>query len=131
MTRLVSTGPTGGNDAYPVLYDGISADGTKAFFSTEEQLVGADQDRSEDIYERDLTTNTVTLVSAGDPSCSATNCGNAEIDANFSPGGVVPSGDMVFFRTSEALDPDDGDTFIDLYVRDLGCRDDDACLRWR
>lgn len=120
VTRLVSTGPTGGNDAYPVLYDGISADGTKAFFSTEEQLVGADKDRSEDIYERDLITNTVTLVSAGDPSCSATNCGNAEIDANFSPGGVVPSGDIVFFRTAESLDPADGDAFIDLYVRDLG-----------
>ncbi|MFL5834257.1 MAG: hypothetical protein ACJ76B_09785 [Solirubrobacterales bacterium] len=119
VTRLVSSGPTGGNDAYPVLYDGASADGTRAFFSTEEKLVGADKDLSEDIYERDLTTNSTTLVSIGDPGCPAGNCGNAEVDANFSPGGVIPGGDKVFFRTSEALDADDGDTFIDLYLRDL------------
>ncbi|TMK56519.1 MAG: hypothetical protein E6G51_09805 [Actinobacteria bacterium] len=113
VTRLVSTGPTGGNDAYPVLYDGASADGTRAFFSTEEKLVGVDEDLSEDIYERDLTTNTTSLVSIGDAG------GNGETDANFSPGGVIPGGDKVFFRTSEVLDADDGDTFIDLYIRDL------------
>jgi hypothetical protein len=120
VTRLVSTGPAGGNDAYPVLYDGASADGTRAFFSTAEKLVGADKDLSEDIYERDLTTKATTLVSSGDPSCPSGSCGNAEIDANFSPGGVIPGGDKVFFRTSEVLEADDGDTFIDLYLRDLG-----------
>ncbi len=119
VTRLVSTGPTGGNDAYPVLFNGASADGTKAFFSTGEQLVGADKDRSEDIYVRDLATTTTALVSTGDPDCAG-GCGSAEIDASFSPGGVVPSGTKVFFRTSEALDAADGDAFIDLYVRDLG-----------
>lgn len=120
VTRLVSTGPTGGNDAYPVLYNGASADGTKAFFSTEEQLVGTDKDRSEDIYVRSLAANTTALVSAGDPGCASGGCGGAEVDASFSPGGVVPSGDVVFFRSSEPLEAADGDTFLDLYVRDLG-----------
>lgn len=119
VTRLVSTGPTGGNDSYPVLYAGASEDGARASFSTEEQLVGADKDRSEDIYERDLGANTTTLVSAGDPSCQSSGCGNAEVDASFSPGGVVPSGEMVFFRSDESLDDSDGDTFLDVYVRDL------------
>jgi hypothetical protein len=119
LTRLVSTGPTGGNDSYPALYAGASTDGTKAFFSTEEQLVGTDKDLSEDIYERDLTANTTTLVSAGDPSCLAVDCGDAEVDASFSPGGVVPSGDKVFFRSSEPLEASDGDVFLDVYVRDL------------
>jgi hypothetical protein len=119
VTRLVSTGPTGGNDAYQVLYNGASSDGSKAFFSTEEQLVSADKDLSEDIYERDLTTSTTTLVSAGDPSCQSSHCGDTEINASFSPGGVIASGDKVFFRSSESLNEDDGDAFLDLYVRDL------------
>ncbi|HEU5253315.1 MAG TPA: hypothetical protein VFU16_08340 [Solirubrobacterales bacterium] len=119
VTRLVSTGPTGGNDSYPVLYNGASADGTKAFFSTDEQLVGADKDRSEDIYVRSLATNTTALVSAGDPGCASGGCGGAEIDASFSPRGVMPTGDKVFFRSSESLDVADTDAFLDLYVRDL------------
>jgi len=119
VTRLVSTGPVGGNDSYPALYAGASTDGTKAFFSTEEQLVGTDRDRSEDIYERDLTANTTTLVSAGDPSCQVVHCGDAEVDVSFSPGGVVPDGKKVFFRSPEALDAGDGDAFLDVYVRDL------------
>jgi hypothetical protein len=119
VTRLISTGPTGGNDAYPVLYDGAAADGSKAFFSTEEKLVGADHDLSEDVYVRNLVANTTTLVSTGDPSCTSGSCGDGEVDASFSPGGVIPSGDRVFFRTSEVLEADDGDTFTDLYVRDL------------
>jgi hypothetical protein len=119
VTRLVSTGPVGGNDSYPALYAGASTDGTKAFFSTEEQLVGTDRDRSEDIYERDLTANTTTLVSAGDPSCQVVDCGDAEVDVSFSPGGVVPSGKKVFFRSPEPLDAGDGDAFLDVYVRDL------------
>jgi hypothetical protein len=119
VTRLVSTGPTGGNHSYPVLFAGASADGTKAFFSTEEQLVGSDKDLSEDIYERNLTAKTTTLVSAGDPSCLSSNCGNAEIDVSSSPGGVISSGGKVFFRSPEALDSSDGDAFLDIYVRDL------------
>jgi hypothetical protein len=119
VTRLVSTGPTGGNDSYPVLYAGASVDGSKAFFATEEQLVSADKDLSEDIYERNLAANTTILVSTGDPSCQSSGCGSAEIDASFAPGGVVPSGDKIFFRSTESLESDDSDSFLDVYVRDV------------
>jgi hypothetical protein len=34
VTRQVSTGPTGGNDAFNALFEGNSPDGESAFFST-------------------------------------------------------------------------------------------------
>src|SRR3954463_2490963 len=36
VTRQVSTGLTGGNDAFNALFEGNSPDGERAFFSTEE-----------------------------------------------------------------------------------------------
>ncbi|HEV8407105.1 MAG TPA: hypothetical protein VGQ34_04150, partial [Sphingomicrobium sp.] len=44
VTREVSLGPAGGNDAYNALFEKASADGTLVFFSTEESLVEADTD---------------------------------------------------------------------------------------
>jgi hypothetical protein len=119
VTRQVSTGPTGGNDAFQVLYNGASADGARVFFSTEESLVAGDTDRSSDVYMRDLVENATFLVSEGDPSCASEACGKAEVDASFAPGGVVPSGQQVFFRSAERLSGDDEDEFVDVYVRDL------------
>lgn len=119
VTREVSTGPTGGNDAFAALFDGTSDEGTKVFFSTKESLVAADVDRSEDIYLRDLVENATVLVSEGDSSCAAEACGRAEVDSSFAPGGVIPSGKRAFFRSGERLATDDGDNFIDVYVRDL------------
>ena len=43
-TTLVSTGPAGGNGAFFVAFGGVSADGTRVVFETDEQLVGADTD---------------------------------------------------------------------------------------
>jgi hypothetical protein len=119
VTREVSTGPIGGNDAFPALFNGASVDGLKVFFSTEEALVAEDVDRSEDVYMRDLGENATVLVSAGDSSCAAEACGKGEVDSSFAPGGVVPSGNKAFFRSAERLASDDGDGFIDVYVRDL------------
>ncbi|HXR60803.1 MAG TPA: hypothetical protein VN732_05725, partial [Solirubrobacterales bacterium] len=34
VTREISTGPTGGNDSYDVIFDAVSTDGKKVFFST-------------------------------------------------------------------------------------------------
>jgi hypothetical protein len=119
VTRQVSTGPTGGNDAFQALYNGASVDGAKVFFSTEESLVAGDTDRSSDVYMRDLVENATFLVSEGDPSCAVEACGKAEVDASFSPGGVIPSGQRVFFRSAERLSGDDEDEFLDVYVRDL------------
>jgi len=119
VTREVSIGPLGGNDAYPVFYDGVSADGAVVFFSTKEPLVAADGDKREDVYRRDLVANTTTLVTQGDASCPVEGCGNGAADASFVPGGVVPSGERVFFATTEALGAGDGDSSLDVYVRDL------------
>lgn len=119
VTREVSTGPIGGNDAFPALYDGASVDGARVFFSTKESLVVEDTDRSEDVYMRDLDENATVLVSAGDPNCAAEACGKGEIDSSFAPGGVIPSGKKVFFRSAERLASEDEDNFIDVYMRDL------------
>jgi hypothetical protein len=119
VTREVSIGPKGGNDAAPAHYDGMSGDGTEVFFSTREQLVPGDTDHSEDVYVRDLVENRTILVSQGDAGCAAQNCGNQEVDSNFLPGGVAPEGGVVFFGTSERLTAGDGDSAFDIYARDI------------
>lgn len=114
VTREVSTGPTGGNDAFEASYDGASSDGTKVFFSTSESLVSADTDRSEDIYMRDLTTGTTTLVSAAG-SCGP--CGNGTGAAIFFD--ASSDGSRVDFVTSERLSGADEDGSVDVYQRNL------------
>jgi hypothetical protein len=119
VTRQVSVGPVGGNDAYAASFAGASADGAKAFFSTDEKLVTGDKDLSEDVYVRDLTESATQLVSDGDPSCLTEGCGDADLAASPASGGVVPSGQKFFFRSAERLSSADGDSSIDVYVRDL------------
>lgn len=119
VTREVSIGPLGGNDAYPAQYDGVSSDGSRVFFSTKEALVPADGDRREDVYMRDLNTNATTLVSQGDASCASEGCGDGAADSSFVPGGVAPSGERLFFATTERLSAADGDGSLDIYMRDL------------
>jgi hypothetical protein len=118
VTREVSTGPAGGNDAYDVSFDGVSEDGFRVFFSTAEPLVSSDQDLSRDIYMRNLHTGATTLVSRADPSCSAPNCGNAAAFASFDA--VSGDGTRVVFSTEERLRDDDQDSVEDVYERDLG-----------
>jgi hypothetical protein len=119
VTRQISVGPTGGNDAHAASYVGSSSDGSRAFFATQESLVAGDKDLGEDIYARDLLQSTTALVSDGASSCAAQGCGDANIDATFVSGGVTPSGQRVFFRSTESLSPADGDSSLDVYVRDL------------
>lgn len=105
---LISLGPTGGNGAYDVTFNGATADGSTVFFSTNESLLPADADTSRDIYQ--WTNGTITLISTG-PSG-----GNGAIDANY--GGISADGSHVFFTTAESLVgfPDD-DTNVDVYER--------------
>jgi hypothetical protein len=117
VTREVATGPTGGNDAFDASYEGRSSDGLEVFFSTDESLVAADTDRSEDVYMRDLSNSTTTLVSQGAASCSASGCGNGLADSIFV--GATRSGGDVFFISDEQLDSADGDNSFDVYVRDI------------
>jgi hypothetical protein len=119
VTREVSLGPTGGNDAYPAQFLAIDPAGDEVFFATKERLTATDTDNAEDIYVRDLVTNKTTLVSAGDPSCSASGCGNANIDAGPVAGGIVDEGKKVFFVSSEQLSPADEDASPDIYMRNL------------
>jgi hypothetical protein len=119
VTREVSIGPTGGNDARDAQYAGASSDGNRVFFSTRESLVPQDDDKSVDVYMRDLEANTTTLVSQGDSSCASSGCGNAELNSSIVSGGVVPDGERAFFATTEKLTADDDDSAVDIYVRDI------------
>jgi hypothetical protein len=116
VTRELSTGPTGGNDAYPAFFQGASADGGEVLFSTEEPLVPADVDHAVDVYVYSRGAGT-TLVSRGSASCEGGGCGNGPRNATFN--GVTPGGGAVFFQTVESLTPEDTDEAADLYVRDL------------
>jgi hypothetical protein len=119
VTRQVSLGPTGGNDAYEAQFQAVDAGGDRVFFSTKERLTAADTDTAEDVYVRDLLTNKTTLVTVGDPSCAASNCGHANLDATAAPAGIADEGNRVFFVSSERLSSQDTDESPDLYVRDL------------
>jgi hypothetical protein len=119
VTRQVSLGPIGGNDAYDAFFKSVSADGSRVLFMTQERLTPDDQDNSLDLYQRDLTNNTTTLVSKGDTSCEAENCGNGEFTANFAPGGSAADGTMIFFITAERMSSADHDSSIDVYARNL------------
>jgi len=117
VTREVSLGPAGGNDAYNALFEKASADGNLVFFSTEESLVEADTDHRNDVYMRTMITGTTTLVSVGESGCVPT-CGNGPVDAGFA--GASADGHKVFFVSEERLAAADTDNTVDVYVRDLG-----------
>jgi Tol biopolymer transport system component len=109
VTRIVSLGPTGGNNAFDASFEGVSADGRRVFFSTRERLTAGDTDNFTDVYMRDLETKTTSLVS-GDA--------NGSFDANFA--GMSSDGSRVFFSTKERLTGDDTDESFDVYVSEIG-----------
>jgi Tol biopolymer transport system component len=118
VTREVSLGPAGGNNAFDATFEKVNAEGTRVFFSTEESLVAADTDHSTDVYMRNLENGkgTTTLVSQGESPCAPT-CGNGAIDAGFA--GASADGSKAFFVTQEKLTPADKDDSVDIYERDL------------
>ena len=119
VTREASLGPTGGNDAFAAQFLAIDPTGERIFFSTRERLTAADKDTATDIYVRDLGENETTLVSAGDPSCAESACGEESVEVSAVPGGVVDEGQKVFFVSTERLSGEDADNGADVYVRDL------------
>jgi Tol biopolymer transport system component len=116
VTREVSLGPAGGNDAYNALFEKASDNGNLVFFSTAESLVSSDTDHRSDVYVRDLATGTTRLVSAGEAAC-APSCGNGAFDAGFA--GASADGSEAFFVSEEKLAAADTDSSVDIYVRDL------------
>ncbi len=120
VTRIVSIGPIGGNQAHDASFAGASADGSRVFFTTKESLVAGDTDHSTDVYVRDLDLNTTALVSRGDnASCTGAECGNGVVDASFAAGGVAAGGERAFFTTAEDLSPQDQDSSTDIYMRNV------------
>jgi hypothetical protein len=115
-TKLVSTGPNGGNGPFNADFEKASSDGTKVFFSTREKLVGGDTDAEEDVYVRNLETETTELVSVAAEACGS-SCGNGPAEATFS--GAVADGNIVFFVSTERLAPGDTDSAKDIYARNL------------
>jgi Ca2+-binding RTX toxin-like protein len=108
VLELVSTGPAGGNGALDADFEALSADGTRAFFETQESLVSADADAyGQDVYER--AGGETTLVSTG-PAGSM-----AAFDAFFE--GVSADGAHLYFSTFERLVSADGDAQLDIYER--------------
>jgi hypothetical protein len=111
-----------------VLYDGMSSDGTRVFFSTRDQLAG-DTDTSADIYEAQVSESgsTLSLIS-GDSSDSCDPIGNPS-DWNVPSGvgkcdavglaggaGVAPDG-TAYFLSPQLLDGGQGEEgAVNLYV---------------
>ncbi len=82
----------------------FSLDGRRAFFNTAEDLVDEDTDGRVDVYEFDVDTGSVDLISKGTPN----------FDARF--GDASASGDDVFFTTRQRLSGWDRDENLDLYA---------------
>ncbi len=96
-------------------YEGVSADGSIAFFSTTDRIVSGDTDNRKDIFERSKNTSVgeyvTRQVSLGPIG------GNAAYDVQYI--GASAAGTTVFFATNEPLTPDDEDEVQDVYVRNL------------
>jgi hypothetical protein len=110
-TRLVSTGPAGGNSTFDAYYKGCSDDGTHVFFQTQEQLTSGDTDSNADVYDRSNGTTT-TLASTGPAG------GNGAFDSSFA--GASADGSHVFIETADRLTSSDTDSNIDVYDRSNG-----------
>jgi Tol biopolymer transport system component len=106
-----------GNAAGEASFDAVSADGARVVFSTDEALSEEDQDTVEDVYVRDISGATTTLVSKAAPSCSAPNCGNGAQPAFFEAASTDAL--TVAFGSVEALSGEDVDSTDDIYARDV------------
>lgn len=105
-TSLVSIGPAGGNDGTPPTLRFVSADGSRAIFSTSERLTADDlDDHGVDLFVREG--NQTSLISAGP------GAGTGSLSAVF--GDASGDGRRVFFTTRERLVPSDTDDFADVY----------------
>lgn len=120
-TTLVSLGQVscspGCGSALDMGFAGASADGTKVFYVSKEQLTAADADGSFDIYVRNFANETTSLVSAGAASC-APSCGNEAFD-DVALRGISANGSHVYFTTAESLSGTDADSAVDIYARNL------------
>ena len=121
-TKLISTGPRKTGDDGSGVPKGTkddarfryaTPDGGRVFFHTKEQLVDADTDTGQDVYER--AGGTTTLLSASGAR------GNSAGDSGYA--GSSTDGSIVYIATADALLPEDTDGRFDVYQRsNLGFR---------
>lgn len=93
-------------------------DGTKvAFVSDASNLGPADTNETRDVYMRDLSTATTTLISA---NADGTNGGNHQSDGGLNGPMFSPDGQDVLFGSSASdLGPSDTNGVRDVYLRNL------------
>jgi hypothetical protein len=109
VTTQVSIGSSGGSGPSDAFFDGSSADGTRVFFTTDEQLEPTDTDSQLDSYVYQVTTGLTTQISVGPAG------GNGTFDALFVD--ASEDGSRVFFETDEGLVGGDVDNQVDIYQR--------------
>jgi hypothetical protein len=104
VTTLISTGPAGGNGSFDVnTYPDISTDGSRVLFVTNESLVPADTDATQDVYEwHDGTTS---LISSSPSNSSQPSY----------LGDITPDGTTVWFDTTDNIG-DDTNNQQDVYA---------------
>ncbi|MDX6588085.1 MAG: hypothetical protein QOI31_2558 [Solirubrobacterales bacterium] len=106
--ELISRGPEGDSQATDLFSLFVmSADASVVDFVTDEQLVAADNDAEDDIYQR--AGGTTTLLSTG---------GNGAFPVTGID--ISTSGSRSFFQTDESLDPLDTDSARDAYMNEAG-----------
>jgi hypothetical protein len=99
---------TGGNGAFDATSGGISDDGQKIAFTTEEALAPVDGNEEADAYLWSASTGRVYLISSGSVG------GGADV------GSISPSGKSVYFTTRQVLTPSDLDNAQDVYTARIG-----------
>ncbi len=117
-TTLVSVNAAGTDSGNGVSYGpSISADGTKvAFGSDDSNLVGTDTNGTDDIFVRDLTAGTTTLVSV---NAAGTDSGNGD---SFSLSISADGTKVAFGSSASDLVGTDTNGGQDVFVRDLTTR---------
>jgi hypothetical protein len=121
------------------LFDGMSADGSRVFFTTRDKLLGTDTDSMADIYEASVSGGgTVSLrlittkggTASNDESCTPAGkpeswnavSGNGKCDAvAFAGGAGVASDGTFYFVSPEQLDGGEGEqNQVNLYIVEPG-----------
>jgi Bacterial Ig-like domain len=117
-TTQVSTGPTDPDGAVDPTFNATIPDGSKAYFTTSEQLTSSDDDTQLDIYQ--FSGGTTTLLARGATSSGGEllSFGDGPFDTIFE--GVSDDGTDVYFETAERMALEDGDEVTDVYRTSTG-----------
>jgi Tol biopolymer transport system component len=111
---LVSTSDAGVKGNGGSFSPSVSADGTKvALFSNATNLDLADTDSVGDLYEKDLVTGDIVLVSTSDAGVKSNG-------SNTSPSLSADGTNVAFTSNATNLDPADTDAIFDIFVKELG-----------